>query len=92
MIKDVAALLVFSARPEGKGRAPYARTVTITRNEILTALNKLEEFVSAIVEVEGDAVKDPVYVQRPFQKAPDFGVTSVNYDAAELFGRAEAPR
>ena len=88
----MAALLVLSVRPKGKGRASDARTVTITRNEILTALNKLEEFVLAIVEVEGNAVKDPVYVQRPFQKAPDFGVTSVNYDAAELFGHVESPR
>ena len=33
-----------------------------------------------------------VYIRRPFQKEPDFGVTSVNYDTAELFGRAETPR
>ena len=92
IIKDVAALLVSLARPEGKGRAPDARTVTITRSEILTALNTPEEFVLAIVEVEGDTVKDPVYVQRPFQKEPDFGVTSANYNLAELFERAETPR
>ena len=77
---------------EVKGRVAGARTVTVTRNEILTALNTPEEFVLAIVEVEGDAVKDPVYIRRPFQKEPDFGVTSVNYDTAELFGRAETPR
>ena len=29
---------------------------------------------------------------RPFQREPDFGVTSVNCDLAELPARAEAPR
>jgi superfamily II DNA or RNA helicase len=32
------------------------------------------------------------YVRQPFQRGPDFGVTSVNYDFAELLARAEAPR
>jgi hypothetical protein len=31
------------------------------------------------------------YVRRPFQREPDFGVTSVNYDFAELLARAERP-
>ena len=31
------------------------------------------------------------YVRQPFQREPDFGVTSVNYDFAELLARAEAP-
>ena len=32
------------------------------------------------------------YLRRPFQREPDFGVTSVNYDFAGLLARAEAPR
>jgi len=32
------------------------------------------------------------YVRQPFQREPDFGVTSVNYDFAELLARAETPR
>lgn len=32
------------------------------------------------------------YLRRPFQREPDFGVTSVNYDFAELLVRAEAPK
>jgi hypothetical protein len=28
----------------------------------------------------------------PLQREPDFGVTSVNYNFAELLARAEAPR
>lgn len=31
------------------------------------------------------------YVRRPFQREPDFSVTSVNYAPAELLARGEAP-
>ncbi len=33
----------------------------------------------------------PRYARRPFQKEPDFGVTSVNYDVSELLARAGGP-
>jgi len=75
---------------EVKGRAAGAKTVTITKNEILTALNKPDEFILAIVEVDGDSTR-PWYVRRPFQREPDFGVTSVNYDLGRLLERAKAP-
>ncbi len=74
---------------EVKGRVAGATTVTITRNEILTALNKPDDFILAVVEVDGDATGKPIYIRRPFQKEPDFGVTSVNYNLAELLSRAE---
>ena len=75
---------------EVKGRAAGAKTVTVTKNEILTALNKPEEFILAIVELDGDGGKVH-YVRRPFQRDPDFGVTSVNYDLDELLTRAAPP-
>lgn len=76
---------------EVKGRVAGATTVTITKNEILTALNKPDDFILAVVEVDGDAAQKPIYIRRPFQKEPDFAVTSVNYNLAELLSRAEAP-
>jgi hypothetical protein len=75
---------------EVKGRVRDARTVTITKNEILTGLNKPEDFILAIGIVDGDLV-DLRYVRKPFQKEPDFGVTSVNYDLAGLLARSENP-
>ncbi len=75
---------------EVKGRANGAKTVTITKNEILTALNKPEDFIVAVVTVEGEKAVLR-YVRRPFQREPDFGVTSVNYDLADLLARSEAP-
>ena len=77
---------------EVKGRVAGAATITVTKNEILYSLNKPEDFILAIVEfLSGDAHRVH-YVRRPFQREPDFGVTSVNYDFAELLVKAETPR
>ncbi len=46
-----------------------------------------EQFVLAIVQIEGDAARTPCYVRTPFKREPDFGVTSVNYKLAELLAR-----
>lgn len=75
---------------EVKGRVINAKTVTITKNEILTALNKPEDYILALVVVDGEQTK-PKYVRQPFKREPDFGVTSVNYDLDELLLRAEEP-
>jgi SNF2 family DNA or RNA helicase len=77
---------------EVKGRDAGAPTITVTRNEILYSLNKPEDFILAIVEFIDSGSHRVHYVRQPFQREPDFGVTSVNYDFAELIGRAERPR
>jgi len=76
---------------EVKGRVTGAATITVTRNEILYSLNKPEDFVLAIVEFTDDTSHRVHYLRTPFQREPDFGVTSVNYDFAELIGRATKP-
>jgi hypothetical protein len=78
---------------EVKGRVSGAATITVTRNEILTSLNKPDDFILALVEFQEDGGRHRVsYLRRPFQREPDFGVTSVNYDFAVLLARAEEPR
>jgi hypothetical protein len=99
---------------EVKGRIEGAQTVTVTKNEILTALNKPDDFMLAIVLVppsqEGETIDpwqahDPDgsyrlaqngcrvhYIRKPFSREPDFNVTSVNYNLAELMERAENPK
>jgi hypothetical protein len=67
-----------------------ASTITVTRNEILYSLNKPDHYILAIVEFDGPDQRIH-YVRRPFQREPDFGVTSVNYDFAELLTRAASP-
>ncbi len=75
---------------EVKGRIQGAKTVTLTKNEILTGLNKPDDFILALVLVEGEKAV-PRYIRQPFQREPDFGVTSVNYDLRELIDRGEDP-
>jgi hypothetical protein len=68
---------------EVKGRVEGAETVTVTQNEILTALNKPDDFVLALVEVDG-AKTVTHYIIRPFSSKPDFEATSVNYNITKL--------
>ena len=75
---------------EVKGRRAGAETVTVTRNEILTALNKPDEFILAIVQCDGDQAAS-AYIRRPFRNDPDFAVESVNYNLSELLQMAEVP-
>ena len=73
---------------EVKGRAKDARTITVTRNEIMYARNQSDKFRLAVVTVDGDQVDAPLYVANPFTQDPDWAVTSVNIDLAQLLSRA----
>lgn len=77
---------------EVKARITGADVLTVTRNEILYSLNKPEDFILAIVEFFQDNTHKVHYLREPFHREPDFGVTSVNYDFAELLGRSGEPR
>lgn len=76
---------------EVKGRTADADTITVTRNEILTALNKPDNYILAIVMFQPDGSTAVRYVRRPFRREPDFGVTSVTYHVADLWSRGEHP-
>jgi len=76
---------------EVKGRVAGADTVTVTRNEILYSLNKPEDYILAVVAFGGDD-HSVHYIRTPFGTEPDFGVTSVNYNLAELLARSEEPK
>jgi superfamily II DNA or RNA helicase len=76
---------------EVKGRQKDATTVTVSRNEILTGLNKPDNFILAIVLIDGETVEGPYYIQRAFNQSLDFGVTSVNYDIDKLIKISESP-
>lgn len=76
---------------EVKGRVSGAPTISVTKNEILYSLNKPDDYVLALVEMLDEGNVRVRNVRRPFQREPDFGVTSVNYDFADLLARAEDP-
>lgn len=73
---------------EVKGRIAGGDSVTLTKNEILCALNKPECWMLAIVEVEGHTTKT-AYLRRPALRAPSFAENSVNYDMGRLIESAE---
>jgi len=77
---------------EVKGRVSGAKTVTITKNEILYSLNKPDDYILVIVEFLDDETHRVHYIRQQFQREPDRGATSVNYDFAELMARREEPR
>ncbi len=74
---------------EVKGRVKGAATITVTRNEMLYALNQAERFWLAIVLIgDDDAVDGPFYLQNPFDAEPAWGVASINYDLKALLARS----
>lgn len=76
---------------EVKGRVAGATTITVTRNEILTSLNKPDDYILAIVEFLDNDQHRVHYIRRPFRREPDFGVTSVTYALSELLAHASPP-
>jgi len=76
---------------EVKGRVAGAETVTVTKNEILTALNKPDDYILALVFIGATGAEIPRYLVRPFDQEPDFATASVNFKLRDLMARVEAP-
>lgn len=74
---------------EVKGRAKGQTTITVSRNEIIYALNQADKFLLAVVIVEGDRFDGPYYIRQPFSQEPDWAEASKNMDLAKLLERAE---
>lgn len=68
-------------------RTPAGKVV----NELLYSLNKPDDYILAMVEFLDGSTHRVHYLRRPFHREPDFGVTSVNYDFADLLAWAEMP-
>ena len=75
---------------EVKARVKGASTVTISKNEMLTGLNRPEEFILAIVEVDGADTKT-IYLKKPFDgmEKPSFAEVSRNFSISDLVRNAE---
>lgn len=73
---------------EVKGRAKGADTVTVTRNEIMYALNQQDKFWLALVEVDGDQAGEPRYVAKPFTEEPHWATASINLELKSLLERS----
>lgn len=73
---------------EVKGRHCDAKTVAVTRNETLTALNKPDDYILALVLVKQDTAS-VFYIANPFEKDVEFTTVSVNHDIDKLLKRAQ---
>ncbi len=77
---------------EVKGRKKGARDVTLTKNELHCALNSKEQFILALVEIDGDQASEPRYVQGfPFREL-EYYEESVKVNLQELLTASTAPR
>ena len=78
---------------EVKGRRADAATLTVTRNEIMIALNRPDSFILAMVRFDSDAdgAHELRYLRQPFGTQLDGAEVSVDYKFKELWQRASAP-
>jgi len=72
---------------EVKGRHPSAQHITITRNEMICALNNPEQWLLAYVEVADGKAGDPIYRSNPFgDDGLPFSASTFNVQIADLRG------
>lgn len=91
---EVGGKLPEARHIEVKGRLKGGDTITVTRNEILYALNQADRFILALVLVDDqtDAVDGPYYLRQPFDSEPSWGVSSWSLEIKALLERAEKVR
>jgi superfamily II DNA or RNA helicase len=74
---------------EVKGRSKGSTTITVTKNEIMYALNQADKFILAIVLVdENEAFEGPHYVRKPFRRELDWDECSSNRELDKLLSIA----
>lgn len=71
--------------------AAFGLATCSPREEVSSVLSKLALKGFDRIPVKDGCSALPRHVGHPFQREPDFGVTSVNYNFVELVERAEAP-
>lgn len=73
---------------EVKGRILEAETITVTANEIRTALNQPDQWFLALVYVTNGKAQNPEYVRQPFIQEPEFAEASRTLRIRDLFDRS----
>jgi hypothetical protein len=79
---------------EVKGRHEDADTVTMTRNEMLTAFNAEDAYILAVVRVEEGFAREPVYVRNPrplFGSEPGFAEVSRTISLSKIVSVGTPP-
>ena len=73
---------------EVKGRRKGASDVTLTKNELITALNSPEQFILALVEIDGDQATNVRYLPGYDFKEPK----AAQFNLKQLLAESSAPR
>ncbi|MEJ7785756.1 MAG: helicase-related protein [Solirubrobacteraceae bacterium] len=78
---------------EIKGRVLGADEVTVSKNQLLTSLNKPDAFILALVSVADDDATIVRYLERPYRGHEEalFDVSKVVFDWNALWARATVP-
>ena len=77
---------------EVKGRQAGARDVTLTKNELFAAFNSREQFILALVEIDGEEASEPRYVQGFAFQEPAHYEEAVKVNLHTLLDASAAPR
>jgi len=75
---------------EVKGKGPGKDTVTLSRTQLLTALNKPQNWWLVVVETDGERALRLYYMRNPVTREPEFAVTSLNFDLKQLMQKVVA--
>lgn len=73
---------------EVKGRASSADEVTVTANEIRTAINSPDQYILAIADIS-PTTTTVTYLKKPFPIELPFGATCINFNIQKLKKNAE---
>ena len=77
---------------EVKGRAKGAKTVSVTRQEIITSLHEPDKFILAIVEVCDGLASEPQYIKGALdEREPPFDHTSIQVQNESVDGTCSQP-
>ena len=77
---------------EVKGKAVGKTTVTVSATQIRYCCNQPENWILAIVQIDGDSANGPRYLYGPFDQAPGFAEVGRNLSLDSLMAESEPPR
>jgi superfamily II DNA or RNA helicase len=76
---------------EVKGKAVGKTTVTVSATQIRYCCNQPDNWILAVVQVDGESASPPRYLYGPFDQAPGFAEVSRNFKLTELLDKAGSP-
>lgn len=76
---------------EVKGKAAGKTTVTVSATQIRTCCNQPDNWILAVVQIDGDSASEPRYLYGPFDQSPGFAEVGRNFDLQTLLDQSGPP-